>query len=325
MIDIVSYLPTRRKNTASGWISFNAPCCAFNSESPDRRQRGGLKPAPDGWSYHCFNCGYTASFRLGRNLSLKARRLLSWLGVPPEEIERVNLESLRHRSMEGILVSRQQTWNRLADVPEFDDCDLPAHTELITQEQHPDLWDYLRKRAAPLDYPYMVQPAKENRPHVLIPFTHDGTIVGHTSRFLDDRRPKYLSECQQDYVFGWDLQRPTWQHALVMEGIFDALSISGLATMHAEISEGQARLIRSLGRDVTVIPDQDRAGMKLVDRALELGWAVSMPAWESGIKDVNDAVMRYGRLGALLTIMQSRETSRVKIELRRKQLAKKIS
>jgi DNA primase len=159
---------------------------------------------------------------------------------------------------------------------------------------------------------------------VIVPFTHDGMIVGHTTRFLDHIRPKYISECQTNYVFGWDLQRPDWQHVLVMEGVFDALSIGGMAVMHADISDGQARLIRSLGRDITVVPDRDQAGMRLVDRALELGWAVSMPDWEWGIKDVNDAVMRYGRLATLLTIMQARETNRLKIELRKKQLVNRL-
>jgi hypothetical protein len=63
--------------------------------------------------------------------------------------------------------------------------------------------------------------------------------------------------------------------------------------------------------------------MELVERALELGWAVSMPDWED-CKDVNDAVIKYGRLATLLTIMQSRETSRIKIEMRRKQVVKRI-
>jgi hypothetical protein len=112
---------------------------------------------------------------------------------------------------------------------------------------------------------------------------------------------------------------------LVTEGIFDALSIDGLALMHNTVSDAQARLIRSLGREVTVVPDQDRAGMDLVDRAVELGWAVSMPEWPVGCKDVNDAVICLGRVGALLTIFQARETSRIRIELRKKQLIKKIS
>ena len=73
-----------------------------------------------------------------------------------------------------------------------------------------------------------------------------------------------------------------------------------------------------------MIPDQDEAGMKLVDRAVELGWAVSMPQWPADVKDVNDAVIRLGRLGTLLTIMQAKETSKIKIELRKKQLVKRL-
>ena len=116
----------------------------------------------------------------------------------------------------------------------------------------------------------------------------------------------------------------TRQSVIVVEGVFDALSINGLAVLHAEINDAQVRLIRSLGRDVVVVPDQDEAGIQLVDRAVELGWAVSMPEWPADIKDVNDAVIRWGRLGTLLIIMQAKETSKIKIELRKKQLVKRL-
>jgi DNA primase len=109
-----------------------------------------------------------------------------------------------------------------------------------------------------------------------------------------------------------------------MEGVFDALSVGGLAVLHAEINDAQVRLIRGLGREVTVVPDQDAAGMKLVDRAVELGWAVSMPNWPPDIKDVNDAVKRWGRLATLIHIFQARETSKIKIELRKKNLVKRL-
>jgi DNA primase len=129
---------------------------------------------------------------------------------------------------------------------------------------------------------------------------------------------------QPGYVFGTDLQRDSWQSVLVMEGVFDALSIGGMAVLHAEINDAQVKLIRSLGREVVVVPDQDAAGMKLVDRAVELGWSVSMPEWSDDVKDVNDAVIKYGRLGTLLIIMQAREHSRIKIELRKKQIIKRL-
>jgi DNA primase len=119
------------------------------------------------------------------------------------------------------------------------------------------------------------------------------------------------------------LQKAAWQHVIVTEGIFDSLSIGGLALMHNTVSDAQARLIRTLGKEITVVPDQDKPGMELIDRAIELGWAVSIPKWEN-CKDVNDAVIKYGRLGTLLTIMQARETSRIKIEMRKKWLKKKL-
>jgi hypothetical protein len=325
MLDILGYLPAKRKTTPSGWVSFNAVCCQHNGSTTDKRSRGGLKPTDQGWSYHCFNCNYTASFILGRTLSYKARRLLSWLGVPDAEIDALNLESLRHRSIHGILDDRQRMFNTLANI-QFEEQELPALSELLTGE---DLRrEYLRLRRVPDDYPVMIQDHPEkawkHRPSVIIPFTYDDRIVGHTQRFLDDRTPKYISNSQPGYVFGTDLQHSDWTHVIVVEGIFDALCIGGLAMMHSTISDEQARLIRSLGKEITVVPDQDAAGMELVDRAVELGWAVSMPPWPEDIKDVNDSVVRYGRLATMLTIFENRETSRIKIELRKKQLVKRL-
>jgi len=320
MFDVVSYLPGKRKQTPSGWISFNAPCC------DDKRQRGGLKANEQGWSYHCFNCGTTASFILGRTLGFKARRFLSLLGVPENEIEHINLESLRHRSIHGLLEERQQTFDTLAglDFEEFDD--FPPYSEVLTEE---GLYrDYLRSRKVPEDYPAMIQSQNDGvhwvRPNIVIPFTHHNKVVGWTARMLDGKIPKFINHTQTGYVFGTDLQKPEWEHVLVMEGIFCALSIAGLAVMHNTVSDGQARLIRSLGKQITVVPDQDVAGFALIDRAVELGWAVSIPDWGNDVKDVNDAVVKYGKLATLMMIMQARETSKIKIEIRKKQLAKRI-
>jgi hypothetical protein len=243
---------------------------------------------------------------LGRNLTFKARKLLQWLNVPSEEIERINLESLKQRSIQGLLNERQEVIQKLQSI-EFEDRDLPADTQALNVATQ----DYLKARSIPLDYPFLYKTMP--RPGVVIPFTYDGQVVGHTTRFLDDRTPRYIQDIQSGYVFGTDLQKDTWQSVIVCEGVFDALSLNGLAVLHAEINDAQVRLIRSLGRDVVVVPDQDEAGMRLVDRAVELGWAVSMPEWPAGCKDINDAVIRMGRLATLLTIMQARETRKIKI------------
>jgi hypothetical protein len=263
---------------------------------------------------------------MGRSLGYRARGLLAALHVPEQEIDLLNLESMRHRSVHGILDDRARIANQLSAI-EFEEMDdFPPGSEVITPEL-PEYWQYLRDRGVPEDFPAMTTIRTDGihwvREHVTIPFTYDGRVVGWTARMLDGRAPKFISHAQPGYVFGIDLQPANWQHVLVMEGIFDALSTGGVAVMHNTISDAQARLIRSLDREVTVVPDQDRAGLELIDRAVELGWAVSIPDWPD-CKDANDAVRKYGRLATLLTIMQARETSRVKIELRKKQLAKRI-
>jgi DNA primase len=143
-------------------------------------------------------------------------------------------------------------------------------------------------------------------------------------RFLDDRKPVWINDFQTGYVFGTDLQQQDWQYVIVTEGIFDALSIDGLALMHNTVNDAQVRLIRNIGKEIIVVPDQDIAGMELVDRAVELNWAVSIPDWPEGIKDVNDAVIKLGKIATLITILQSKETSRIKIELRKRQLVKRL-
>jgi DNA primase len=126
-------------------------------------------------------------------------------------------------------------------------------------------------------------------------------------------------------VFGVDLQHTSWQYVIVTEGVFDALSIGGVAVLHAEVNDAQVKMIRNLNRQVIVVPDQDTTGMKLVDRAIELGWSVSMPDWPEDIKDVNDAVRTQGRLATLLQIMQNCLSTKLKIELRKRQIEKKLA
>jgi hypothetical protein len=327
VIDVLSYLPAKRKNTSSGWISFNGPCCVHQGENQDRRQRGGMKITGQDWSYHCFNCGYTASFIMGRSLSFKARRLLQWLNVPQQDIEYINLESLKHRNIQGIIDDRQRVSNALQGI-EFEEKELPPAAELVTPE-HKYEWNYIRSRGVPEDFPIMTVKLNDGvhwtRLQVIVPFTYDNKIVGYSCRMLDDRTPKYIHNIPHGYVFGTDLQHPDWQHVLVVEGVFDALSIGALAVLHAEINDAQVRLIRSLGKEVTLVPDQDEAGLKLIDRALELGWAVSIPNWGAGVKDVNDAVVKYGKAATMLSIFEARNTSKIKIEMAKRQLTRKIN
>ena len=89
--------------------------------------------------------------------------------------------------------------------------------------------------------------------------------------------------------------------------------------MSSTILDEQAAVLARLNRQIILVPDRDKTGMTVCDRALELGYSVSIPDWPSDIKDVNDAVKRYGRLATTLSILQSATTSKIKVEMTRKQ------
>ncbi len=324
MIDILSYIPQKRKQTSSGWVSFNAPCCVHTGESADRRSRGGVKQAEDDWSYHCFNCGFTASFVPGRPVSYKARKLLGWLGVDSTDIERLNLESLKRKSLLDLTAERNTIKQTQID---FDEKEVPEGVELIDPEldQHKHYQEYLDKRGIVLEYPFLVDKKRGPRDRIVVPYTYKHRIVGHTSRYLDNRTPKFINSQQPGYVFGYDLQKPNWTSAIVVEGIFDALSISGLACMHETISKEQAQLLKQLKRRIIVVPDQDRAGLSIIDAAVEHKFEVSIPEWPEDVKDVNDAVVQFGVAQTLQQIHQSAERSKIKIEMFKKRLQRKIN
>jgi hypothetical protein len=199
MFDILSIIPGKKKRTASGWVSFNAPCCIHNNETPDNRSRGGILVESNKWTYHCFNCSYSCHFELGRSISNRARNLLQWCGVDEQQIQRWNLESLQNKD----LLDFTKKFKKEKPV-EFQIKKLPDSEPLDeTNIEHKKYIDYLITRK--IDYKkfqFFVAPYDEGRNanRIIIPYYYNGEIVGHTSRFLDNRTPKFINDQQPGYV-----------------------------------------------------------------------------------------------------------------------------
>ena len=315
---LTAYLPSKRKTTPSGWTSFNAPCCHNNGNTTDTRGRGGLISEGDVISYHCFNCGYKASWQPGRSLSYKFKKLLEWCNTPDSEINKLALDVMRIN--EGGEVAE-----RKIELPTFETVPLPPDAVKIA-----DIKDFNKFSIAILEYiaarnlnlddtDYYWSPSLGYRDRLIIPFYYEKRIVGWTARTItEDKKPKYLTETQPGFVYGLDEQGYNKVFAIVCEGQVDAIHIDGCALGGSEINDQQAMLLNRLAKDVIVVPDRDSAGSKLVEQAIELGWSVSLPLWDSDINDVGDAVSKYGRLYTLYSIANAAESSPLKIRLRAK-------
>jgi hypothetical protein len=323
IIDTVqSYLPPKRKVTPSGWVSFNAVCCHHNGTSADNRQRGGIM-VNEGVSYHCFNCGFKASWQPGRKVSVKLKRLMQWLGVTDDAITKCSLEAMRieedssYKGEQGL-------------IPTFIDKSMPIGAKPLTEWiKHPSdelvpVLEYLASRNLYIDdYPWHWTDKDGFDNRLIIPFYYQNQLVGYTARKITAGKPKYISEQQPGYVFNLDRQHYERKYVLVTEGPIDAICVDGVAVMSAEISASQHALISQLQREVVVVADRDEAGNRMVEQALEYGWSVAFPEWADGVKDVNDAVIKYGKLYTLYSILSTKESNNLKIQLRARKWFKK--
>ena len=327
---ILTSLPAGRKKTPSGWISFNAPCCVHNGETADKKKRGGIMTSADGTvSYHCFNCGFKASYVIGRKLTQRMRTFMSSIGVPDATIKKLAIEAMREEEGDAKYEKKKFVT--------FKKKELPKHTKTLgkwleeytvgtmpTEQQNKidNLLNYLTGRGIGADwYDFMYSSDKywDVDKRLLIPFYWRGDIVGFTGRMFEQSdKVKYYTDVQPGYVFNMDAQDWTRKFVIVTEGPFDAITVSGVSILGSEINETQRELIDGLGRQVIVVPDRDAPGEKLINQATEYGWSVAFPEWESGVNDIADAVSRYGRLFTIQSILKTTESNKLKIDLKRK-------
>jgi len=322
---LLALLPSKRKTTPSGWTSFDAVCCHHNGSSRDTRKRGGILTNPDGgFQYHCFNCNFKAGWSPGKMLSKNTKSLFNWVGMNESDIGKLNLIALKVKDDQPV-IKKPLNFTLVEKT-------LPDGTmsiiEWINTAYTPDIAEdigliieYIVNRGMDLDwYNWMWSPAPGYKDRVLIPFYHDGKIVGYTGRKITEGKPKYLTDAQPGYVFNIDAQINNRQYTIVVEGQFDAIAIQGCAIGHNEPNETQIMRINALNREVIVVPDRDRPGAKMIKTAIEQGWSVSLPPWEDDIKDVADAVKRYGRLYTLTTILKYKVSGEINLHLLKKKL-----
>ena len=325
---ILTALPANKKKTPSGWISFNAPCCIHNGETQDKKKRGGIMTSADGTlSYHCFNCGYKASYILGRRLTQKMRTLMSYIGIPDDTVRKLAIEAMRHEESDTKYEKKKFVNFKTKDLPK-DTMKLETWLEkykTLPNEQQTNidnLLTYLTSRGIGADwYDFMYSPNTfwDVNKRLLIPFYWRGDVVGFTGRMFEkSEKVKYYTDVQPGYVFNMDVQDWTRKFVIVTEGPFDAITISGVSILGSEINDIQRDLIDGLNRQVIVVPDRDAPGEKLINQALEFGWNVAFPEWGEDVDDVADAVLKYGRLFTIQSILKTTESNKFKIDLKRK-------
>lgn len=326
------HLPPKNRQGPAGWISFNCPACKAAGElREDDRGRGGIMFTPSGGiTYNCFNCKTVARWEPGSQFSTKMKFVLKQLGISSELIRKMNFEAWRMKELvkvdENALAERYQKLELKFEVKKLPN-GAKSFNEWLLEDPMPakcaEAIQYINNRSSHLltHYDFYWSPNRKNtmNERVIVPFIYKGDIVGYNARLFTDGRDRYYGNIPANYLFNNQaLYKNKRKYVLIVEGIFDALAIDGVAALGSTLSKEQRQWINESGLFPVVITDKDKGGQTLIDAAIEEKWSVSFPYWEEGVGDPAEAVEKYGRLFTIKSIIDNIETNKVAINVKRK-------
>ena len=322
------------RTTTKGWSVGNAVCCHHRGHNKDTRSRGNFLNTEDGTMVtNCYNCGFKARYS-GGNISHNFETWMGYLGIPKSKIQEAKLEILTKKIEGESEIHPLIQWFKPEEfleieLPEFAQPIEGLLNENINDADFIECVNYLKTRGRSIEtgWDYHWTPSKKwnlNK-RIIIPFRYKGKIVGWTARFcgqIENEIPRYYnSDIPEGYLFNGEIiSKLNRKFVIVVEGPFDAIAIDGVGALGSKLNNMQIEWLNSTDKEKIILPDLQRKNQTLIDIALKQGWSVSFPEWEEDIKDAADAQVRYGQLYTLSSIILSRTTNHLKIDIKRKML-----
>lgn len=315
---IRQYVPLPARPSAKGWLGVNCKVC---NDHGRKGTRGGFH-FRDGLGYNCFNCGHAASYTNGQfnAPSEELHTVLQAFGIPEDIWNQLMMESLKNRNSGQLefnkkLVKQNTFEAKTIQIPKY----LVPLSELDPDAPIRQLAELHLKEDRMIDpssYPFMIGVKDAEDPYsvkwarrLIIPiFDRGGRPIFYQGRDLTGKaNSKYIScSAERDNVlYGMD---QVYAHSnaplFVVEGFFDAFHLNGAATLGRQLTEGMAYHLNKSVRDKIIIPDRTGNGEDLALAGLKRGWKVSTPDF-GGCKDVTEAVVKYGKLYTMKTILDN--------------------
>lgn len=134
---------------------------------------------------------------------------------------------------------------------------------------------------------------------LIIPAYKSGDMIYYQSRSLLDFGKKYMSVAKprgSSMYFMDRLYDKNIKRIFVLEGFFDAYHTNGVAVMENYLTNEQVELLNKCEKPKIIVPDRNGDSTKLINLAIDNDWGVSLPDYDSDIKDVTECIDRYGRL-----------------------------
>lgn len=323
------------KQAPKGWQKSCCKLCHTQGHGKDTRNRFGIQFNPQSIAMNCFNCGFSAGYSEGKELSKSFKFFLKHIGVDSKFIDQIDFEIFKEKNQikvvregdESTLESFESKMRTLFS--RWQPMELPKDSLSIKQWLEAGLTDknflnvatYLVDRKLYNIDDFYWSPLKEHNinQRLIIPYYYRNKTVGYTARLCYDTDnksiPKYYQQCPTDFVYNLDHQQ-SWmrKYVIVNEGVIDAYITDGVAVL-GEITQPKIDIINRLQKQVIVCPDGDKKGRDMIDAAIANNWAVSFPKWKMKFKDASAAMQKYGSLLTVSSIISSAITNSTKIDV----------
>lgn len=287
----------------------------------DYKPRGGFKFEGDTIYYACFNCGLKPIYiENSGEISGKFRQVLRDFGIESSEIDEiVNVSFFKKPDEEPDVITLESI---LKPKVVHIDAKLPKGSIRLgsTQENktiQENIQNYLKDRCIdPNGYPfyYSLEPKLINR--VIIPFYRNRKLIYWQARSIVDENPRYRN-CEvpktsilfnADQLTSWDSSIPLF----VVEGVFDALPLNGVATLGSALNDEKLELLNRTSRKLIFVIDKDITGKHVAEIALSKNWNIT---FAPGDGDVNKAIRNYGKIWTVYELMNRIPKTKIDAEM----------
>jgi hypothetical protein len=270
---------------------FHAVYCPICNKTD--RKTGGFKFESDKIVYHCFrgSCDASTVYEFGKPISKKFRSLMDSIGVTiPTQL--LMVKSSFQKTLES-LDERLYKKHYYRDVHKLELFIKSEHSKKVNREY----WQYyFESRHCDMNGVLICDEGKYKGCCAIEMKFYDKTIGYQILTRRGDYIKQYDGNTNLLYIPDGNIR----DTVILVEGTMDAKCFpNAIATLQSKISPEQAYHLR--GKNVIMLPDMDGSN-HFIEQFMDYGWKISIPDW--GVKDLNEAVIKYGVIVVAEMIME---------------------
>jgi hypothetical protein len=286
-----------RENT--GFHAVYCPIC-----NKTERKTGGFKFDDDKIVYHCFrgSCDASTVYEFGKPISKKFRALMESIGVTiPAQL--LMVKSSFQKTLES-LDERLYKKHYYKDVQKLESFTKHEQASKMNREY----WEsYFSKRCCDMNDVLLCDTGKYKGCSAIEMKFFDKTIGYQIITRHGDYIKQFDGNTNLLYIPNGTIQNTV----ILVEGTMDAKCFpNAIATLQSKISPEQAYMLK--GKNVIMLPDMDGSN-RFIEQFMDYGWSISIPDW--GVKDLNEAVIKYGVIVTAELIMEGICKNKTKAEM----------